>query len=97
MKKADILSCRPDHDIGKEDNEDRILLKEKRFRILVMDKGELWKELEDAKKIYRGRDRSSTERRKKKIEKRKKGDLVEGESICTRFGYTLQRSPKSTP
>ena len=51
MKKADTLSCRPDHDTGKEDNEDRILLKEERFRILVMDKGELWKELEDTEEF----------------------------------------------
>ena len=49
MKKADILSHRPDHDTGKKNNKDRILLKEERFRILVMDKRELWKELEDAK------------------------------------------------
>jgi len=41
MKKADTLSHRPDYDTGKENNEDRILLKEKRFRILVIDKGEL--------------------------------------------------------
>jgi len=51
MKKADTLSCRPDHDTRKEDNEDRILLKEERFRILVMDKEELWKELEDTKEF----------------------------------------------
>ena len=51
MKKADTLSRRPDHDTGKKDNEDRILLKEERFRILVMDKGELWKELEDAEEF----------------------------------------------
>jgi len=51
MKKADTLSCRLDHDIGKEDNKDRILLKKERFRILVIDKGELWKELEDAKEF----------------------------------------------
>ena len=51
MKKIDTLSCRLDHDTGKEDNKDRILLKEERFRILVMDKGELWKELEDAEEF----------------------------------------------
>jgi len=51
MKKTDTLSCRLDHDTGKEDNKDRILLKEERFRILVMDKGELWKELEDAEEF----------------------------------------------
>jgi len=51
MKKADTLLHRPDHDTGKEDNKDRILLKEERFRILVMDKEELWKELEDAKEF----------------------------------------------
>jgi len=51
MKKVDTLLHRPDHDTGKEDNEDRILLKEERFRILVMDKEELWKELEDAKEF----------------------------------------------
>ena len=53
MKKADTLSHRPDYDTGKEDNEDRILLKEKRFRILVIDKGELQKELEDAKEFIK--------------------------------------------
>ena len=51
MKKADTLLHRPDHDTGKKDNKDRILLKEKRFRILVTDKGEIWKKLEDAKEF----------------------------------------------
>jgi len=47
------------------------------------------KETRRCQRIYRGRGESSTERRKRRIKKKRKGDLVEGESIHTKFGHTL--------
>jgi len=43
----DSLSHRPDHDMEKGDNEDETLLKEERFRMLTVERGKFWKELED--------------------------------------------------
>jgi len=74
MKKADTLSHRLDHDTGKEDNKDRILFKEERFRILVIDKGELWKELEDAKEFIEEEVKAAL--KEEKEEWRKEGKVI---------------------
>ena len=39
MRKADFLLCRLDHNIEKGGNKDKILLKEERFRILIVKRG----------------------------------------------------------
>ena len=51
QKKIDILSRRPDHSQGKNDNEDQTVLKEKWFQSLMTQKGEFWKEIEEAEEF----------------------------------------------
>ena len=51
QKKVDILSRRPDHSQGKSDNEDQMVLKEEQFRSLMTQKGEFWKEIEEAEEF----------------------------------------------
>jgi len=53
MRKADFLLCRLDHNIEKGGNKDKILLKEERFRILIVKRGNFWKELENAKEFIK--------------------------------------------
>jgi len=53
MKRADVLSQRPDHDSGRSDNDKKILLKEERFRSVTMNKGEFWKEIEEAEEFVK--------------------------------------------
>ena len=48
MKKADTLSRQPDHDLGKEDSEERTVLKGEWFREMKPEGGKFWKEIEEA-------------------------------------------------
>jgi len=43
-----MLSQRPDHTQGKNDNEDQPLLKEELFRSLITQKEEFWKKIKEA-------------------------------------------------
>jgi len=51
QKKVDALSRRPDHSQGKSDNEDQTVLKEEWFQSLMTQKGEFWKEIEEAEEF----------------------------------------------
>jgi len=51
VRKKDSLSHRLDHDIEKSNNKNRILLRKERFRILIVEKGKFWKELEDTEEF----------------------------------------------
>jgi len=51
MKRADALLWRPDHDSGGSDNDKKTLLKKERFRSVIMNKGEFWKEIEEAEEF----------------------------------------------
>jgi len=51
MKRADALLQRPDHNSGGSDNNEKTLLKEKRFRSIIMNEGEFWKEIEEAEEF----------------------------------------------
>jgi len=50
QKKVDILSHRPDHTQGKDNNEDQTLLKEEWFKNIVTQEDKFWKKVEEAKK-----------------------------------------------
>jgi len=52
MKKVDALSRRPDHDSGRDDNEEKIILTPEMFRsIHLADRGAMWKEIEEAEEF----------------------------------------------
>ena len=51
QKKVDALSRRPDHNQGKDDNEDQTVLKKEWFRNLMIQEGEFWKEIEEAEEF----------------------------------------------
>ena len=51
QKKVDVLSRRPDHTQGKDNNTDQTLLKGEWFRIVVIQKGEFWREVEEAEEF----------------------------------------------
>ena len=46
-----MLSRRPDHSQGKDNNKDQTVLKEEWFRNLMIQKEEFWKEIEEAKEF----------------------------------------------
>jgi len=62
QKKMNILSYRPDHTQGKDDNVDQMLLKEEWFRNVVTQKGEFWKEIEEAEEFIEEEVRGVVER-----------------------------------
>ena len=45
------MSRRPDYSQGKGNNEDQTMLKEEWFRNLMIQKGEFWKEVEEAEEF----------------------------------------------
>ena len=47
----DVLSRRPDHTQGKDNNTDQTLLKGEWFRNVVIQKGEFWREIEEAEEF----------------------------------------------
>ena len=51
QNKVDALSRRPDHSQGKSDNEDQMVLKKEWFQSLMTQKGEFWKEIEEAEEF----------------------------------------------
>ena len=51
QKKVDALSRRSDHSQGKSNNKDQTVLKEEWFRSLMTQKGEFWKEIEEAEEF----------------------------------------------
>ena len=51
QKKVDALSRRPDHTQGKDNNTDQTLLKGEWFRNVVIQKGEFWREIEEAEEF----------------------------------------------
>jgi len=63
QKKVDVLSRRPDHTQGKDDNTDQMLLKGEWFRIVVIQKGEFWREVEEAEEFIEEEVRGAIERR----------------------------------
>jgi len=62
QKKVDALSRRPDHTEGKDDNTDQTLLKGKWFRNVVIQKGEFWREVEEAEEFIEEEVRGAIER-----------------------------------
>jgi len=46
-----VLSRRPDHSQGKNNNEDQMVLKEEWFRNIKMQEEEFWKEIEEAEEF----------------------------------------------
>jgi len=48
MKKVDALSRRPDHDNGKGDNDEKIVLRPEKFRVIEVKEDGLWKEVRGA-------------------------------------------------
>jgi len=51
QKKVDMLSRRPDHTQGKNNNTDQTLLKEEWFRSVMIQEGEFWKKVEEAEEF----------------------------------------------
>ena len=47
----DVLSRRPDYTQGKDNNTDQMLLKGEWFRNVVIQKGEFWREIEEAEEF----------------------------------------------
>jgi len=62
QKKMDVLSHRPDHTQGKNNNADQTLLKGEWFRSVVTQEGEFWKEVEEAKEFIEEEVRGAVER-----------------------------------
>ena len=61
QKKIDVLSQRPDHTQGKDDNVDQMLLKGEQFRNIETQEGKLWKEIGEAKEFIEEKVRGVTE------------------------------------
>jgi len=57
-----VLSRKPDHSQGKSDNEDQTVLKKEWFRSLTTQKGEFWKEIEEAEEFVEEEVRGAIER-----------------------------------
>jgi len=57
-----VLSRRPDHSQGKSDNEDQMVLKKEWFQSLMTQKGEFWKEIEEAEEFVEEEVRGAIER-----------------------------------
>ena len=74
QKKVDALSRRPDHSQGKSDNEDQTVLKEEWFQSLMTQKGEFWKEIEEAEEFMEEEVRGAIERLEE--EWRKEGKVI---------------------
>jgi len=51
QKKVDVLSRRPDHSQGKDNNKDQTVLKKEWFRNLTIQEEEFWKEIEEAEEF----------------------------------------------
>jgi len=71
MKKADTLSRRPDHNLGKGDNEERTVLKGEWFREMKLEGGEFWREIEEA-------DEATEEEVREAVEEGREGWTKEG-------------------
>ena len=50
MKKVDTLSRRPDHDSRKDDNDEKIVLRPEKFRVIEVKEDRVQKEVREAKK-----------------------------------------------
>jgi len=61
QKKVDMLSHRPDHTQGKNNNTDQTLLKEEWFRSVMIQEGEFWKEVEEAEEFIEEEVREAVE------------------------------------
>lgn len=49
MKKVDALSRQPDHDNGKGNNNEKIVLRLEKFRVIEVKKDGIWGEVREAK------------------------------------------------
>jgi len=62
IKKVDALSRHPDHDSGRGDNEEKIILTPEMFRsIYLADRGAMWKEIEEAEEFVEEEVRAAVE------------------------------------
>ena len=61
QKKVDMLSWRPDHTQGKNNDADQMLLKGEWFRSIKTQEGKLWKEIEEAKEFIEEEVRGAVE------------------------------------
>ena len=50
MKKVNTLSRQPDHDNGKGNNNEKIVLRLEKFRVIEVKEDRVWKEVREAKK-----------------------------------------------
>jgi len=65
QKKVDALSRRLDHNQGKSNNEDQMVLKEEWFRNIMTQEGEFWKEIKEAEEFTEEEVRGAVERSEK--------------------------------
>ena len=63
MKKVDTLSRRPDHDSRKDDNDEKIVLRPEKFRVIKVKEDRLWKEVREAKEWIKEEVRGAVEAR----------------------------------
>jgi len=49
MKKVDVLFRQPDHDNGKGNNNEKIVLRLEKFRVIEVKKDGIWGEVREAK------------------------------------------------
>ena len=61
QKKVDILSYRPDHTQGKDDNTDQMLLKGEWFRSIITQESKFWREVEEAEEFIKEEVREAVE------------------------------------
>ena len=61
QKKVDILSHRPDHTQGKDDNTDQMLLKGEWFRSIITQESKFWREVEEAEEFIKEEVREAVE------------------------------------
>ena len=62
MKKVDTLSRHPDHDSGRGDNKEKIILTPEMFwSIHLADRGVMWKEIEEAEEFVEEEVRAAVE------------------------------------
>ena len=86
MKKVDTLSRHPDHDSGRGDNKEKIILTPEMFwSIRLADRGAMWKEIEEAEEFVEEEVRAAVESGKRGMVKRRKSNNLEGKSLCSRL------------
>jgi len=86
-----------DYTQGKNDNKDQTLLREELFRRLVVQEGEFWKEIKEAKEFVEEEVKRNSRMTRRGMEIRRKDNVLEGKNLCFGLSYPLRRDYHEIP